>query len=67
MGVEIRESPVSGEEFEEMKRFVRDYLTASVENEAEGGRMRWYPWHSAEYRYNHIRPPSASFSTLAVR
>jgi uncharacterized protein len=54
MGVEIRESPVSDEEFEEMKRFVRDYLTASVENEAEGGRMRWYPWHSAEYRYNHI-------------
>jgi uncharacterized protein len=54
MGVEIRESPVSDEEFEEMKRFVRDYLTASVESETEGGRMRWYPWHSAEYRYNHI-------------
>ena len=54
MGVEIRESPVSEEEFEEMKRFVRDYLAASVEAEEEGGRMRWYPWHSAEYRHNHI-------------
>ena len=54
MGVEIREAPVSEDEFEEMKRFVYDYLTASVESEEEGGRMRWYPWHSAEYRYNHI-------------
>jgi len=54
MGVEIKESPVSGEEFEEMKRFVCDYLSASVEAEEEGGRMRWYPWHSAEYRFNHI-------------
>jgi uncharacterized protein len=54
MGVEIRESPVSDDEFEEMKRFVHDYLAASVESESGGGRMRWYPWHSAEYRYNHI-------------
>jgi uncharacterized protein len=54
MGVEIRESPVSDEDFEGMKRFVHDYLEASVENEEEGGRMRWYPWHSAEYRFNHI-------------
>ena len=54
MGVEITESPVSEDEFEEMKTFVRDYLTASVETEDEGGRMRWYPWHSAEYRFNHI-------------
>jgi uncharacterized protein len=37
-----------------MKRFVHDYLEASVENEEQGGRMRWYPWHSAEYRFNHI-------------
>jgi len=55
MGVEIRESPVSDEAFEEMKAFVHDYLAASVENEDGGGRMRWYPWHSAEYRFNHIR------------
>ncbi|MFC4358801.1 HD domain-containing protein [Halobium salinum] len=54
MGVEIKESSVSDEEFAEMKRFVYDYLAASVENEDDGGRMRWYPWHSAEYRYNHI-------------
>ncbi len=38
-----------------MEEFVRDYLQASVESEEEGGRMRWYPWHSAEYRFNHIR------------
>ncbi|MFT4880020.1 MAG: hypothetical protein ACI9CA_001815 [Natronomonas sp.] len=54
MGVEIRESPVSDAEFAAMEGFVRDYLTASVESEEEGGRMRWYPWHSAEYRFNHI-------------
>ncbi len=54
MGVEIRESPVTAEEFAEMQAFVRDYLAASVEKEIEGGRMRWYPWHSAEYRFNHI-------------
>ncbi|MFB6126789.1 MAG: HD domain-containing protein [Halolamina sp.] len=55
MGVEIKDSPVSPAEFEEMETFVRDYLAASVESEDDGGRMRWYPWHSAEYRFNHIR------------
>jgi uncharacterized protein len=55
VGVEIQESPVSEEEFAAMEEFVRDYLTASVESEEGGGRMRWYPWHSAEYRFNHIR------------
>jgi uncharacterized protein len=55
VGVEIQESPVSAEEFAGMERFVRDYLTASVESEEDGGRMRWYPWHSADYRFNHIR------------
>ncbi|KAB1189054.1 MULTISPECIES: HD domain-containing protein [Haloferax] len=54
MGVEIKEGSVSDAEFEDMKRFVSDYLSASVENEDDGGRMRWYPWHSAEYRFNHI-------------
>ncbi|MFB6267756.1 MAG: HD domain-containing protein [Halodesulfurarchaeum sp.] len=54
MGVEIAESPVTEAEFEEMAAFVKDYLAASVENEEDGGRMRWYPWHSAEYRFNHI-------------
>lgn len=55
MGVEVRESPVSPEAFEEMERFVRGYLEASLNNEDEGGRMRWYPWHSAAYRFNHIK------------
>ncbi|PSQ29052.1 phosphohydrolase [Halobacteriales archaeon SW_10_68_16] len=55
MGVEIQESPVSPEEFAAMEEFVHDYLAASVENDDEGGRMRWYPWHSAAYRFNHIR------------
>jgi uncharacterized protein len=54
VGVEIREAPVTDEEFEAMKQFVHDYLEASVEAEDGGGRMRWYPWHSAEYRFNHI-------------
>jgi len=54
VGVEIRESPVSDEAFAEMEAFVHDYLAASVESEDDGGRMRWYPWHSAEYRFNHI-------------
>jgi uncharacterized protein len=53
MGVEIKETPVSDAEFESMKEFVYEYLDASVRNEEEGGRMRWYPWHSAEYRFNH--------------
>lgn len=53
MGVEIKETPVSDGEFESMKEFVYEYLDASVRNETEGGRMRWYPWHSAEYRFNH--------------
>ena len=55
MGVEIREPPVSDEAFAAMEQFVRDYLQASVATEEDGGRMRWYPWHSAEYRFNHIR------------
>jgi len=54
VGVEIRESPVTDEAFERMKTFVHDYLEASVKSEETGGRMRWYPWHSADYRFNHI-------------
>jgi uncharacterized protein len=53
VGIEIKETAVPDEEFEEMKQFVSDYLSASVESEHDGGRMRWYPWHSAEYRFNH--------------
>ncbi|WP_138796917.1 HD domain-containing protein [Halostella sp. PRR32] len=54
MGVEIKESRVTDEELDRMAAFVFEYLSASVENEDEGGRMRWYPWHSADYRHNHI-------------
>jgi len=54
VGVEITESPVTDEDFDTMATFVFDFLDASVENEEDGGRMRWYPWHSAEYRFNHI-------------
>lgn len=55
MGVEIKESSISADELEDMEQFVYDYLAASVEKEVDGGRMRWYPWHSAEYRFNHIK------------
>jgi len=65
MGVEIREEPVDEESFERMKQFVHDYLEASVEKEEEGGRMRWYPWHSAEYRFNHILNVTALATRLA--
>ena len=54
MGVEIKQTEVTDADFTEMKQFVRDYLAASVEAEDDGGRMRWYPWHSAAYRFNHI-------------
>jgi uncharacterized protein len=65
MGVEIREEPVDEESFERMKQFVHDYLAASVEKEEEGGRMRWYPWHSAEYRFNHILNVTALATRIA--
>jgi uncharacterized protein len=67
VGVEIKESSVSDEEFAEMKRFVYDYLAASVENEDDGGRMRWYPWHSADYRFNHILNVVDLATTIAER
>jgi uncharacterized protein len=67
VGVEIKGSSVSAEEFEEMKRFVSDYLRASVENEEDGSRMRWYPWHSAEYRFNHIVNVVDLATTIAER
>ena len=55
MGVEIKESGVTDTEFADMEQFVYDYLAASVQSEDDGGRMRWYPWHSADYRFNHIK------------
>ncbi|GGL61635.1 HD domain-containing protein [Halocalculus aciditolerans] len=67
MGVEIKDSRVSDGEFESMRTFVYDYLQASVDNEDDGGRMRWYPWHSAEYRFNHIRNVVDLATTIAAK
>lgn len=66
MGVEIKEDRVSPEEFDAMKEFVYEYLSASVERKSEGGRMRWYPWHSAEYRFNHILNVTELSEQIAV-
>ena len=67
MGVEIKESPVSDDARAEMEQFVYDYLAASVETEDDGGRMRWYPWHSAEYRFNHILNVAELAETIAEK
>ena len=67
MGVEIRESSVDVEAYEAMESFVFDYLSASVQSEDDGGRMRWYPWHSAEYRFNHILNVVAIATHIAER
>jgi len=50
-----------------MQQFVYDYLAASVEGDEDGGRMRWYPWHSAEYRFNHIQNVIEIATTIADR
>src|SRR6056297_363434 len=65
VGVEITEPDVSDAEYTAMKRFVFEYLAASVEKEDDGGRMRWYPWHSAEYRHNHILNVTALAEEIA--
>ncbi|MFC7042753.1 phosphohydrolase [Halonotius aquaticus] len=67
MGVEIKESAVSDDARAEMEQFVYDYLAASVETEDDGGRMRWYPWHSAEYRFNHILNVADLAETIAEK
>ncbi|MDZ7687859.1 MAG: HD domain-containing protein [Halobacteriales archaeon] len=35
-----------------MAEYVREHLRDTVRR--NGDRMRWYPWHSAEYRYRHM-------------
>ena len=67
MGVEIKGSRVTAEAFTDMEHFVREYLVASVESEDDGGRMRWYPWHSAEYRFNHILNVVDIAETIAAK
>lgn len=67
VGVEIRETVVSDADFDRMEAFVYEYLSASVANESDGGRMRWYPWHSADYRFNHIINVVALAAEIADR
>jgi len=67
VGVEIKGSRVTAEELADMEHFVREYLAASVETEDDGGRMRWYPWHSAEYRFNHILNVVDIAETIAAK
>jgi len=43
---------VTYEEFTEMAEYVREHLRDTVRR--NGDRMRWYPWHSANYRYRHM-------------
>lgn len=65
MGIEIREQPVPEDEFAEMREFVYEYLRASVERKDDGARMRWYPWHSADYRYTHVENVVELAGTIA--
>jgi uncharacterized domain HDIG len=55
VGVEIGHPPLTAETTTEIEHFVYQYLSASIQGEDDGGRMRWYPWHSAEYRFAHIQ------------
>ena len=48
----VGELGVTYEEFTEMAEYVREHLHDTVRE--NGDRMRWYPWHSAEYRYRHL-------------
>jgi uncharacterized protein len=48
----VGELSVTYEEFMEMAEYVREHLHDTVRE--NGDRMRWYPWHSAEYRYRHL-------------
>ncbi|MFB6131920.1 MAG: HD domain-containing protein [Halanaeroarchaeum sp.] len=67
MGVEVTDTAISRADLDEMAEFVFDYLEASVESEGDAGRMRWYPWHSAEYRFNHIRNVMELATEIAER
>ena len=66
MGVNLRDPGITDADLDEMKTFVFEYLQASVNNEDEGGRMRWYPWHSADYRFNHTLNVMAMAEQIAI-
>ncbi|MDY6764606.1 MAG: HD domain-containing protein [Halobacteria archaeon] len=47
-----KKDSVTHQEFKEMMEFVKFYLKDTLDS--DGDRMRWYPWHSPQYRYEHI-------------
>ncbi|MFB6283352.1 MAG: HD domain-containing protein [Halobacteria archaeon] len=51
MGEPVEGGVVDYDDFNDMKEHVRHYLSESVKR--DGDRMRWYPWHSSEYRFDH--------------
>ena len=53
MSVKSEQIEVSSSDFEQMKEFVYERLISSTQHDADGNRMRWYPWHSADYRFIH--------------
>ena len=53
MSVKSEQIEVSSSDFKKMKDFVYEQLIFSTQNDADGNRMRWYPWHSADYRFIH--------------
>jgi uncharacterized protein len=53
MDLPTEEEKVSSGDFRQMKEFVHNQLIFSTENDPDGNRMRWYPWHSADYRFIH--------------
>jgi uncharacterized protein len=66
VGVELEHPPLDDRTVAEMERFVREYLRASVAAEDDGSRMRWYPWHSSRYRFNHTLNVASLGSELAA-
>ena len=53
MSVKSEQIEVSPSDFEQMKEFVYEKLISTTKHDADGNRMRWYPWHSADYRFIH--------------
>ncbi|MFP4632889.1 MAG: HD domain-containing protein [Halobacteriota archaeon] len=47
----VAEVEVDYDEFRRMAEFVRDHLEDTVRK--DGDRMRWYPWHAGDYRFDH--------------
>ena len=54
MSIKSEQIEISSSDFGKMKDYVYEQLVASTVDDVGGNRMRWYPWHSAEYRFTHI-------------